>query len=67
MIGTKLVAVPYEDYLLGVSDLTGELMRFAITAMSRKGGRRLAKEVSEFVRNCKGGKCDMFLFLFLGG
>lgn len=28
------VALGYEDYLLGVYDMTGELMRFAITAMA---------------------------------
>ncbi|THG94475.1 hypothetical protein EW145_g8129, partial [Phellinidium pouzarii] len=49
-----------EEYLLGVSDLTGELMRFAITAIARRGGRTKAREVSAFVRNCKaahGGHC----------
>ncbi|KAG6832248.1 hypothetical protein H0H92_004213 [Tricholoma furcatifolium] len=33
------------DYLLGLSDLTGELMRFAISAMGRRGGRVKASEV----------------------
>ncbi|KAI5124441.1 hypothetical protein M0805_008325 [Coniferiporia weirii] len=45
--------LPLEEYLLGVSDLTGELMRFAITAIGRRGGRTKAREVSDFVRNCK--------------
>lgn len=27
----------YEDYLLGIYDMTGELMRFAITAMATSG------------------------------
>ncbi|KAG5733059.1 Translin-associated protein X [Termitomyces sp. T112] len=50
--------VPYfpltvSDYLLGLSDLTGELMRFAISAISRRGGRATAIEVCAFVRACK--------------
>ncbi|GLB36427.1 putative translin [Lyophyllum shimeji] len=50
--------VPYfpltiADYLLGLSDLTGELMRFAISAISRRGGRAKASEVCAFVRACK--------------
>lgn len=47
--------LPLEEYLLGVSDLTGELMRFAITAIARRGGRQKAGEVSDFVRHCKAG------------
>lgn len=39
--------------MLGVSDLTGELMRYAITAIPRKGGRATANAVCEFVRQCK--------------
>ncbi|KAG5652285.1 hypothetical protein H0H81_005545 [Sphagnurus paluster] len=42
-----------DDYLLGLSDLTGELMRFAISAISRRGGRAKANEVCAFVRACK--------------
>ncbi|KAG6837042.1 hypothetical protein H0H93_015905 [Arthromyces matolae] len=50
--------VPYfpltvSDYLLGLSDLTGELMRFAISAISQRGGRAKAAEVCTFVRACK--------------
>ncbi|KAG6910594.1 hypothetical protein DXG01_009545 [Tephrocybe rancida] len=50
--------VPYfpltvSDYLLGLSDLTGELMRFAISAIGRRGGRAKASEVCAFVRACK--------------
>ncbi|KAI0034953.1 Translin [Vararia minispora EC-137] len=41
------------DYLLGLSDLTGELMRFAISSISRRGGRTVASDVSTFVRACK--------------
>lgn len=44
-----------EDYLLGLSDLTGELMRYAISAISRRGGRTIASEVCTFVRNCRAG------------
>ena len=43
------------DYLLGLSDLTGELMRFAISGISRKGGRQKALKVCAFVRACKAG------------
>ncbi|KAL4243083.1 translin family protein [Abortiporus biennis] len=51
-------AIPFfplslEDYLLGLSDLTGELMRYAISAISQRGGRSKASEVCSFVRNCK--------------
>ncbi|EJD04301.1 Translin [Fomitiporia mediterranea MF3/22] len=49
----KLFPLPMDDYLLGVSDVTGELMRFAITAIGRRGGRGTARAVSDFVRNCK--------------
>lgn len=46
----------HEDYLLGVSDLTGELMRFAISAASMVGGRRQkVAEVCHFVRECSAG------------
>jgi len=50
--------VPYfpltiSDYLLGISDLTGELMRLAISGFSHPGGRKQALETCVFVRNCK--------------
>jgi len=51
--GVLLCHLSLDDYLLGVSDLTGELMRFAITAISRRGGRTKARDVSDFVRGCK--------------
>ncbi|OCB85234.1 Translin [Sanghuangporus baumii] len=51
--GEKLFPLPMDDYLLGVSDVTGELMRFAITSIGRRGGRGTARAVSDFVRNCK--------------
>ncbi|KAJ6574767.1 Translin [Mycena capillaripes] len=41
------------DYLLGLSDLTGELMRFAISNIARRGGRPKANQVCAFVRGCK--------------
>ncbi|KAJ7169541.1 Translin [Mycena filopes] len=41
------------DYLLGLSDLTGELMRFAISNIARRGGRPKASQVCAFVRECK--------------
>ncbi|CAK5280092.1 unnamed protein product [Mycena citricolor] len=41
------------DYVLGLSDLTGELMRFAISNLSRRGGRAKANDVCAFVRGCK--------------
>ncbi|KIM48372.1 hypothetical protein M413DRAFT_418938 [Hebeloma cylindrosporum] len=41
------------DYLLGLSDLTGELMRFAISGIARRGGRNKASGVCAFVRGCK--------------
>ncbi|KIJ45554.1 hypothetical protein M422DRAFT_29680 [Sphaerobolus stellatus SS14] len=52
------LGVPYEDYVLGVSDLTGELMRFAITSIGRQGissqaNLEKAVAVGNFVRACK--------------
>ncbi|KAF9472469.1 Translin [Pholiota conissans] len=41
------------DYVLGLSDLTGELMRFAISGIARRGGRKKAQDVCTFVRGCK--------------
>ena len=57
------------DYLLGLSDLTGELMRFAISGIARRGGRAKANQVCAFVRNCKAGRHSspvLFLFSELG-
>lgn len=48
--------LPLEDYLLGLSDLTGELMRYAISAISQRGGRTKAKDVCVFVRACRAGR-----------
>ncbi|CAA7258794.1 unnamed protein product [Cyclocybe aegerita] len=49
----QYVPLSVSDYLLGLSDLTGELMRFAISGISRRGGRAKAVEVCAFVRGCK--------------
>lgn len=51
--GKPYFPLTVSDYLLGLSDLTGELMRFAISGLSRKGGRKKAMEVCAFVRSCK--------------
>ncbi|KAL6304180.1 Translin [Sparassis latifolia] len=51
--GIRYFPLPLEDYLLGLSDLTGELMRYAISAISRRGGRSKASEVCTFVRGCR--------------
>ncbi|KAI0076266.1 Translin [Panus rudis PR-1116 ss-1] len=51
--GNPYFPLPLEDYLLGLSDLTGELMRYAISSISRRGGRLKANEVCTFVRGCR--------------
>ncbi|KIJ68664.1 hypothetical protein HYDPIDRAFT_106900 [Hydnomerulius pinastri MD-312] len=51
--GAPYFPLPKDDYLLGLSDLTGELMRFAISGIARKGGRARALGVCNFVRECK--------------
>ncbi|KAI0067817.1 Translin [Artomyces pyxidatus] len=51
--GSPYFPLPMSDYILGLSDLTGELMRFAISSISKRGGRTKASEVSVFVRGCK--------------
>jgi predicted translin family RNA/ssDNA-binding protein len=53
--------VPLVDYLLGLCDLTGELMRFAISTVS-KGDRQSAFTVCAFVREVHAG----FLRLHVG-
>ncbi|KAH8100500.1 Translin family-domain-containing protein [Cristinia sonorae] len=52
-LGESYFPLTTEDYLLGLSDLTGELMRYAISSISQRGGRMKANEVCTFVRNCK--------------
>ncbi|KAF9036518.1 Translin [Hymenopellis radicata] len=51
--GVPLFPLTTSDYLLGISDLTGELMRYAISGLSKRGGRSQAMETLAFVRNCK--------------
>ncbi|KAJ6627266.1 Translin [Mycena sp. CBHHK59/15] len=51
--GGPFFPLAISDYLLGLSDLTGELMRFAISNIARRGGRPKASEVCAFVRGCK--------------
>ncbi|WVW79456.1 hypothetical protein I302_101425 [Kwoniella bestiolae CBS 10118] len=50
--GEPLVIVTPEDYILGMSDLTGELMRYATNALST-GDHNTPLEVCEFVRTVK--------------
>ncbi|KAI0343955.1 Translin [Trametopsis cervina] len=50
--GIPFFPLSLEDYLLGLSDLTGELMRYAISSISQRGGRTKASEVCTFVRDC---------------
>ncbi|KAI0274848.1 Translin [Gloeopeniophorella convolvens] len=51
--GQPLCPLSVSDYILGVSDLTGELMRLAISSISKPGGRTKASQISSFVRGCK--------------
>ncbi len=51
----QLFPLTISDYLLGISDLTGELMRYAISGLSKRGGRSQAMDTLAFVRNCKAG------------
>ncbi|CAE6470405.1 unnamed protein product [Rhizoctonia solani] len=51
-VGDKYLDLTESDYLLGVSDLTGELMRLAISTITRKGGRDRALHTAAFVRGC---------------
>ncbi|GJJ09451.1 hypothetical protein Clacol_003674 [Clathrus columnatus] len=54
------LGLPHVDYLLGISDLTGELMRFAISSVGSQGLLIASREVfssslsiCNFVRDCK--------------
>ncbi|ORX39189.1 Translin [Kockovaella imperatae] len=47
-----LVVVTPDDFILGISDLTGELMRFATNALST-GDAETPQEICAFVRNIK--------------
>ncbi|KAF5312706.1 hypothetical protein D9619_003374 [Psilocybe cf. subviscida] len=51
--GVEYFPLPTSDYILGLADLTGELMRFAISGFARRGGRQKASEVCAFVRGCR--------------
>jgi len=51
--GEPWFPLTHSDYLLGISDLTGELMRLAITSTGLHRGRHKAAEVCDFVRRCK--------------
>lgn len=57
--GVPFFPLPLEDYLCGLSDLTGELMRLAISGIARKGGRDRARQICGIVRECRTelGKC----------
>ncbi|KAN0124981.1 Translin-associated protein X, partial [Russula decolorans] len=48
-----LFPLPLSDYILGTCDLTGELMRLAISSISKPNGRMKASQISLFVRGCK--------------
>ncbi|KAG8702191.1 hypothetical protein FRC08_003641 [Ceratobasidium sp. 394] len=50
--GTRYLELSNADYLLGVSDLTGELMRLAISTVTRPGGRDRVLHIAQFVRRC---------------
>ncbi|KAB5593035.1 Translin-associated protein X [Ceratobasidium theobromae] len=50
--GEKYLDLSGSDYLLGISDLTGELMRLAISTITRSGGRDRALYTAAFVRKC---------------
>jgi hypothetical protein len=56
LIHLQLFPLPLSDYILGVCDLTGELMRLAISSISKPNGRMKASQISLFVRGCKAGK-----------
>jgi len=47
------VCLPFSDFILGLSDLTGELMRFAVTSVATGRGKDRSQLVCDFVRNVK--------------
>jgi len=51
--GQPFLKITDDDYVLGVADLTGELMRYAINSVG-KGNHDLAIEVCRFMRSLKG-------------
>ena len=50
------VYLPFSDFILGLSDLTGELMHFAVTSVGTGRGKGRAQLVCEFVRGIKAGE-----------
>ncbi|KAG8908541.1 hypothetical protein FRB99_005901 [Tulasnella sp. 403] len=51
--GTPYFPLTVEDYLLGVSDLTGEIMRLSITSIGTQGtGLTNVLDICAFVRSC---------------
>jgi len=51
--GRSFLEVTEEDYILGIADLTGELMRLAINSIGN-GNHEQALEVCQFLRSLKG-------------
>lgn len=56
---SQLFPLPLADYVLGICDLTGELMRLAISSISKPNGRMKASQICLFVRGCKAGKTKL--------
>jgi len=52
----QLVAASPEDYVLGVADLTGELMRYAINAIGQ-GNHAAAFDILATLRSLSAGAC----------
>ena len=52
-----------EDYLSGIADLTGELMRYAINCVG-KGDHGRALQVCQFLRNLNNGDKNSQLKLY---
>jgi len=50
--GKQYLQVSVEDYILGIADLTGELMRYAINCVG-KGDHNRALQVCQFLRSLK--------------
>ncbi|KZS93068.1 Translin [Sistotremastrum niveocremeum HHB9708] len=50
--GLPYFPLDYQSYLLGVSDLSGELMRLAIVSIAQRERRKQAYDICRFVRSC---------------
>jgi hypothetical protein len=48
--------LPFSDFILGLSDLTGELMRFSVTSVATGRDKGRAQPVCDFVRSVKAGE-----------